>query len=307
MGTLTLSRFFVLHVFLIPAAIFAVIAAHLFLFRKAGAAGPPLSPEKLRVLEVRPFFPDQVVKDFVFGILLILLLGVLSALFPTRLGPVANPTDSTYVPRPEWYYLPAFQWLKYWRGGGILVGIVLIPAILFAMLFGIPFLDRSRRRAPLQRPVAVGGFFLVVGGLIFLGYQSSAEDRKDPAVRAKIAAQEDAEREYTKAPFEADEGPLALGARNGPAPQNLTPEAAKGALLFESEGCSSCHGAGGGGGEGLVKLWGMKDRYSDRQLADLMRSPRPAMLEGGMEASKLPDADLRALVAYVRATMNGKK
>jgi cytochrome c553 len=155
--------------------------------------------------------------------------------------------------------------------------------------------------------VAVGGFFLVLAGIIFLGYQSNAEDRKDPAVRTKLKAQEDAELEYTKAPFEADEGSLALGALSASAPQNLSPEAAKGALLFESEGCSSCHGAGGRGGDGLVKLSGLKDRYSDRQLADLLRNPRKAMLEGGMEPNKLADADLGALVAYLRAVTEGKK
>lgn len=67
--------------------------------------------------------------------------------------------------------------------------------------------------------------------------------------------------------------------------------------ILRGEGCSACHGAGGGGGEGLVKLWGMKDRFADAQLAELLRKPRPSMLEGGMEPSKLPDADLRALVA----------
>ena len=51
----------------------------------------------------------------------------------------------------------------------------------------------------------------------------------------------------------------------------------------------------------------MKDRYGARQLVELLRSPRPAMLSGGMEPSKLPDTDLQALVAYLRASMNGKK
>jgi len=307
MGTLTLSRFFVLHVFLLPALIFGTVAVHLFLFRKAGAAGPPLRPEILGRLPVRPFFPDQVVKDFFFGIVLIAVLFGLSTLVPAKLGPVANPTDSTYVPRPEWYYLPAFQWLKYWRGHGVLIGIVLIPLALFAALFGIPFLDRSPERAPLRRPLAIGGFLLILGGFLFLGFRSGAEDRRDPAVRGKIVAQEEAETEYTKAPFEADEGPLALGAATAQAPRDLTPEAAKGALLFESEGCSACHGAGGGGGEGLVKLWGMKDRFEERQLADLLRHPRGAMLEGGMEPSKLPEPDLQSLIAYLRINMNARK
>src|SRR5271168_3804782 len=68
MGTLTLSRFFMLHVFLIPAVIFGAIASHLFLFRRAGAAGPPRPAAEVRQLPAETFFPGQVFKDFVFGI-----------------------------------------------------------------------------------------------------------------------------------------------------------------------------------------------------------------------------------------------
>ncbi|MDQ2980360.1 MAG: hypothetical protein M3R62_14200, partial [Acidobacteriota bacterium] len=80
--------------------------------------------------------------------------------------------------------------------------------------------------------------------MVFLGYQSYSEDRRDPSVRAKLAAQEEAEKAYAKAPFEPDEGSLAIGSPSGPAPASLSGPEAKGALLFESEGCSACHGAG---------------------------------------------------------------
>ena len=69
-GTLTLSRFYVAHVFLIPGAIFAFIAAHIFLFRKAGAAGPmnedPVQPK----LAPEGFYPRQVLMDMAFAMLL---------------------------------------------------------------------------------------------------------------------------------------------------------------------------------------------------------------------------------------------
>src|SRR5258706_15070684 len=71
MGTLTLSRFFVLHVFLIPACIFALVAVHVYSFRKAGAAGPatenPISPR----LPAETFYPKQVVMDMGFAMLII--------------------------------------------------------------------------------------------------------------------------------------------------------------------------------------------------------------------------------------------
>ncbi|MGZ3427060.1 MAG: cytochrome b, partial [Polyangia bacterium] len=75
MGTLTISRFFALHVFMIPLAIGLMVVAHVFLFRRAGAAGPPVVEEVRRQLPVEPFFPRQVLKDFLFGIVVIVVLG----------------------------------------------------------------------------------------------------------------------------------------------------------------------------------------------------------------------------------------
>src|SRR5213076_202682 len=80
MGTLTLSRFFVLHVFLIPAFIFAFVAIHVYSFRKAGAAGPvtedPVSPKR----PAEPFYPKQLVMDTGFAVLIIVALGFLAYL-----------------------------------------------------------------------------------------------------------------------------------------------------------------------------------------------------------------------------------
>lgn len=77
MGTLTISRFFVAHVFLIPACIFALVASHLFIFRKVGAAGPvnenPYHPRQ----QSQPFYPRQVIMDLSLTALLIIGLGVL--------------------------------------------------------------------------------------------------------------------------------------------------------------------------------------------------------------------------------------
>src|SRR5579863_992051 len=114
-GTLTLSRFYVAHVFLIPAAIFAFIAVHIALFRKAGPAGPinedPVHPK----LPPEGFYPHRVIMDMALALLLMVGLGILSYFHPAGLGPIANPADTQFLPRPEWYYLPMFEWLKYWE------------------------------------------------------------------------------------------------------------------------------------------------------------------------------------------------
>jgi ubiquinol-cytochrome c reductase cytochrome b subunit len=301
MGTLTLSRFFTLHVFLIPAAIFAAVAAHLFLFRKAGAAGPPRPAEELRRLPAETFFPSQVWKDFVFGIGLIVILSLLAWRRPVSLGPVANPADATYLPRPEWYYLPVFQFIKYFQGAAAVLGIVVIPAVVVLALFALPFLDRSPERRPLRRPVAVGSLLLVLAALVLLGVQSEVQDRRDPAVRAKLTAQEQAERDFAAAPFAPEEnlGPGPGGGAAAAQPAALSPDAAKGALLFESEGCSGCHGAQGHGGGGLFALANLGKRFSPEQLTALLRAPRPDMQQGGMQAVQLEGEDMKALVAFL--------
>jgi ubiquinol-cytochrome c reductase cytochrome b subunit len=301
MGTLTLSRFFMLHVFLIPGLIFAAVGAHVFLFRKAGAAGPPRPQSELRMLRQETFFPSQVFKDFVFGIGLIVMLGALAHARPVSLGPAANPADATYLPRPEWYYLPFFQWVKYWHGPFAAVGVVLIPGLVVAALFALPFLDRSPERRPLRRPGAMAGLLLVAGSLVFLGLQSGREDRRDPALRAKLAAQEEAERQFAAAPFEPEESLGVRGGATSTAPAALSAEAAKGSLLFESESCSGCHGAAGHGGGGLVQIGDLSGRYTSVQLAAMLRSPRPDMLAGGMQPVEVKKEDLDALVAFLLA------
>ncbi|MEY2576768.1 MAG: ubiquinol-cytochrome c reductase cytochrome b subunit, partial [Verrucomicrobiota bacterium] len=124
MGTLTLSRFFVGHVFLLPMSILGLIAAHVFLFRKAGAAGPPSEDPINPRLPTERFYPRQVLMDTAVALVMICALGLLAHFSPTELGPKANPADTQYVPRPEWFYLPVFQWLKYFKGSLSIVGIV---------------------------------------------------------------------------------------------------------------------------------------------------------------------------------------
>jgi len=121
-------------------------------------------------------------------------------------------------------------------------------------------------------------------------------------VRAKLEAQEQAERAYAKEPFTPEEnlGPSAGGGgAAAAAPAALSPEAAKGALLFESEGCSGCHGPQGHGGGGLFALANLGKRFSPAQLTALLHAPRPDMLQGGMQPVQLKNEDMQALVAFL--------
>src|SRR6476659_6868758 len=212
MGTLTLSRFFVAHVFLLPAAIMGLVAAHVYLFRKAGAAGPPSEDPVYPRLPTQRFYPRQVLMDAAVALLMMCVLGFLAHFHPMELGPKANPADTQYIPRPEWYYLPIFQWLKYFKGSMAVVGIVVIPALTAILVVALPFIDRRLERRPWRRPFSVGIYLVILGILFALGILSKRDDRLDPSVARQVARQEKDIEKFMAEPFQPEPAASALSA-----------------------------------------------------------------------------------------------
>jgi ubiquinol-cytochrome c reductase cytochrome b subunit len=296
MGTLTISRFFVAHVFLIPAVIFALVASHIFLFRRAGAAGPinedPYHPK----LKAELFYPRQVLMDLSLTALLIIGLGLLCFFVPIQLGPPANPADAQYIPRPEWYYLPIFQWLKYWHGSAAIGGVLVIPTLLVLAIIALPFLDRSVERRPWKRPATMAAYAFVIFLLLGLGMRSQYLDRHDSGVAQQLAKQKAEEEEYVAKPFEPVLSSASLAAANVTL---ADPLAAKGKTIFEAQSCNACHGDGGAGTAAAPALIGTGAKFSADQLAQLFKHPTAKMNTGGMPPIDLPPDDLKALIAYV--------
>lgn len=296
MGTLTISRFFVAHVFILPGVLIAFIASHIYLFRKAGAAGPPSEDPVAPKLPTERFYPKQVVMDTVVALIMILILGSIAHFLPMELGPKANPADTQYVPRPEWYYLPIFQWLKYWRGPYAIIGIIIIPAITAALLVLVPFIDRRLERRPWRRPFSVGVFALILAGFVGMGFLSIRDDRRDPSIAKQVARQHEATEQFMHAAFEP-EGASALSA---PGVAVLDPVAAAGKKIYESESCDACHGEAGAGGA-AIKLAGTIAQTPADELEKLLKKPNPAMSEGGMQPIQVSDEELKSLVAYIKS------
>ena len=121
--------------------------------------------------------------DMGFAMLIIVALGVCAYLWPTELGPKADPSDTQFLPRPEWYYIPVFQYLKYWHGSASVIGILIIPAVVGLFLVGLPLYDRSLERRPWKRPVSVGLFTATLIALGALGIVSHREDMRNPGGR----------------------------------------------------------------------------------------------------------------------------
>jgi ubiquinol-cytochrome c reductase cytochrome b subunit len=301
MGTLTLSRFYVFHVFILPGLLIGFIATHVFLFRKAGAAGPAKEDPFHPKLPTQNFYPRQLGMDMVASLLIILALALVAHFVPIRLGPEAVPSDTSYIPRPEWYYLPMFEWLKVVGGKWSLLGGIILPGLLAMLFAAIPFLDRGRERRPWRRPIVVAGFTMFVACYAGLGALSYHDDAIDSNVAAQLARQSHAEILYMRQPFQPDAASSAPAPTPAPAPASADPLIAKGATIYAAGPCSECHGARAEGTDKAPTLIGVGQKYSTDRLAFVLHHRTPDMIDGGMPPVDLDEPSTGALVAYLRS------
>ncbi len=121
------------------------------------------------------FFPDIIFKDVLASLLIFIILVSLAYFLGVPTEARANPTDSTYTPRPEWYFLFLFQLLKYFPGKLEFIGVVVIPTLILLLLVALPFFDRNSKRHFLNRPLASLSALVVVGGIVTLTVLSVRE------------------------------------------------------------------------------------------------------------------------------------
>ena len=178
-GAETLSRFFTLHVIILPWALALLAAVHLLLMRTQNLATlDPVGQERPYPPECGiPFWPVHVAKEGCVALVVLGVLVTLSVLSPWDIGEPADPLKTPEAVKPEWYFLPTYQLLKYFVGpGGKVLGI-LVSGVPFVLLFLWPFLDRTPARHPKQRPVATTmGVIAIVLALVFglLGHLSES-------------------------------------------------------------------------------------------------------------------------------------
>jgi mono/diheme cytochrome c family protein len=114
------------------------------------------------------FWPDIIYKDVVISLALFLVLIILATWVGVSQEAKADPSDSAYIPRPEWYFLFLFQMLKYFPGSLEWLGTTIIPIIVVLVLFLLPFIDRNPRRYWKSRPWAIGIMTVMVVGIVIL-------------------------------------------------------------------------------------------------------------------------------------------
>jgi len=268
-GVVTFARFYAVHVLLLPPLTMLLIAVHIYLVRKHGVA-----PAADDTAPRKKFFPEQVFKDTVGMFLGFALLVTLAIVFQTPLEKLADPTDTNYIPRPEWYFLFLFQTLKFFKGSLEVVGAIILPTLAILGLFLIPFIGRGPMVRLRQRTFAM--LVAVIAGLGWTGLTVAA-------VLTTPKTTETAE----------------LTANTTPAWQSLTPEQLAGLGYFRHENCKACHPGGGKRGVGPDLTHMSAEHRNAAWMIPHFKRPSAIVPGSSMPPVQLSDSQLNALSSFL--------
>jgi len=197
------------------------------------------------------FWPNFLLKEWMIGAVFLVGFLCLTIAHPSPLERIADPTDTGYIPLPDWYFLFLYQLLKYQYASGpyTVLGAMIIPGLAFGGLLLAPFLDRGPERRPSKRPLATGFMLLSIAGITFLTWQSVAtHDWEAAAKQGKIVAK-----------VEID-------------------KASDGYKIASENTCITCHGENLSGGAGAPALIGL-DLSAD-EIAKIAKNGKGSMPPG---------------------------
>jgi len=119
----------------------------------------------------KPFFPYAVAKDSIMAAIVLACIIAMSIVLGAELGPKADPTTTTYVPRPEWYFFFLFELLRIIKPDYLVpLATIGIPTVCMILLFLLPFYDRSPERRPERRPIATTAGIFTIAAMAYLTY-----------------------------------------------------------------------------------------------------------------------------------------
>jgi menaquinol-cytochrome c reductase cytochrome b/c subunit len=140
----------------------------------------------------KPFFPYAVAKDSVMASIVVLTIITMSIIFGAELGPKADPTTTTYVPRPEWYFFFLFEVLRVIKPAVLTpLATIGVPTICLILLILLPFIDRGPERRPERRPIATIAGILTICAMAYLTYLGAAAGSPNE-IEYKVAPQYEA-------------------------------------------------------------------------------------------------------------------
>src|SRR5580658_4052007 len=287
----TLSRFFALHVFVIPGSLIAFIGLHVLMVLKLGINEWPMPGRLVRRSDYRekyhemtrtqgvPFVPYGVWKDAVFsGLILLAIAGC--ALYFGPFGPSGQPDPRVIqtAPRPDYFFLWLYALLSLLPPELETPVLLIGPVIALVVLLGLPFFSGEGEKHWKRRPIAVLSILLTAVGLgTFTNLASHTP--WSPVMDASTAA-------AIPPGFLAQRTPLEI----------------QGALVFQSKQCHNCHSLGDVGGKRGPALDAVAVRLTEDQLV------RQVLQGGGnMPAygKNLNPAETTALVAFLETLHPG--
>src|SRR3954451_22527583 len=137
----------------------------------------------------KPFFPYIVAKDSIMACIVMVVIIVMSILFGAELGPKADPTTTTYVPRPEWYFFFLFELLRVIKPAVLVpLATIGVPTICMVLLFALPFIDRGPERRIERRPIALSFGIFVIAAMAYLTYVGASAGSPN-SIDLKVAPQ----------------------------------------------------------------------------------------------------------------------
>jgi ubiquinol-cytochrome c reductase cytochrome b subunit len=284
----SLSRFFALHVFVLPASLLALLAVHLWLVVRQGISEPPVPgktvdpkvytkeyQEEMHATGV-PFFGDALLKDMFFSALTALVVVMIAALAGPK-GPGALPVPALLGanPKPDWPFLWLFALLSLSPPAWETVIILVLPIVLVGALLLVPFVSNSGERAPSRRPVAVLSV-VILFTLFFVLTSLGSSGPWSPVMQA----------------WSSDTVPEEIIKLSSPLQL-------QGAIVFQNKQCRNCHALNGLGGRRGPELNGVGTRLTRDQLIAQVSNGTPG--GGNMPAygKQISPAELNALVAFL--------
>jgi ubiquinol-cytochrome c reductase cytochrome b subunit len=241
-GTLTINRFFGIHVWLTPAVLVLLVAMHLAIFRWNGPAGAPID-EKPKLKPGR-FWPDQMFMDTVVSFAMFVVIFVLSIVSPAPLDAKADPNNTQFVPYPAWYFMALFSLLDVVGGAPSwavdflgLFATIIFPTLLIVVLIALPFIDKNPSRRLSRRPLVLTCTGLVLGGAIVLSFVGQYHVQQQQMLHG------------LGGPAAASTTATTTTAATGGGAAAPAGGSAAGASVYTAN-CSGCHGAAGAGTPG---------------------------------------------------------
>ncbi len=119
------------------------------------------------------FWPDSIYKDLLVSLGLFILLVGLATFVGVKPEPKVDPSDTAYIPRPEWYFLFLFEFLKFIPGKLEWLGAIVVPSVAVAVLFLLPLIDRNPHRHYSKRVLAISVMGVIVVQMVMLTIMAS--------------------------------------------------------------------------------------------------------------------------------------